>query len=98
MTVEPTVKVKRCILDGRQRSKRAVLAKIARDLGWKGPLTNLDALYDVLRREIAGPIEIVWRPSAAAQTALGTELAPIAATLRAVADERADVTLELTPV
>jgi RNAse (barnase) inhibitor barstar len=89
---------KRCILDGRQRSKQAVLAKIARDLGWDRPLTNLDALYDVLRREIAGPIEIVWRPTAAAQVALGTELAPIAATLREVAKGRPDVTFRLVPV
>jgi RNAse (barnase) inhibitor barstar len=92
------VTAKRCTLDGRQRSKRAILAKIARDLGWDRPLTNLDALYDVLRREIAGPIEITWRPTSAAQMALGTELAPIAATLREVAEERADVTFRLTPV
>ena len=88
---------KRCVLDGRQRSKRAVLAKIARDLGWDRPLTNLDALYDVLRREIEGPIEIVWRPTASAQQALGTEMAPIAATLREVARERADMALRVIP-
>lgn len=88
---------RRCLLDGRQRSKRAILAKLARDLGWDRPLTNLDALYDVLRREIPGPIEIVWRPTAAAQVALGTDMATIAATLREVAAERSDVTLRLTP-
>lgn len=89
--------VKRVILDGRQRSKGAILAKIRRDLGWHRPLTNLDALYDVLRREIPGPIEIVWRPTAAAQEALGTDMAPIAATLREVASERSDVGLWITP-
>ncbi len=88
---------RRCILDGRQRSKRAILAKLARDLGWDRPLTNLDALYDVLRREIPGPLEIVWRPTAAAQVALGADMATIAATLRQVADERGDVTFRMTP-
>jgi RNAse (barnase) inhibitor barstar len=91
------VSVKRCVLDGRQRSKRAILAKIGRDLGWDRPLTNLDALYDVLRREIEGPIEIVWRPTRGAQMALGTDMATIAATLREVAQERSDMTLRLTP-
>lgn len=90
--------VRRCILDGRQRSKRAVLAKIARDLGWDRPVTNLDALYDVLRREIPGPIEILWRPTAASQEALGANMATIAATLREVAAERTDVTFQLVPV
>ncbi len=90
--------VRRCILDGRQRSKRAVLARIARDVGWDRPLTNLDALYDVLRREIPGPIEIVWRPTAASQEALGADMATIAATLREVAAERADMTFRLVPV
>lgn len=89
--------VTRCTLDGRQRSKRAILAKLRRDLGWDRPLTNLDALYDVLRREIAGPVEIVWRPTPAAQVALGMEMAPIAATLRQVAQERPDVSFHLMP-
>ena len=88
---------RRCTLDGRQRSKAAVLAKLGRDLGWDRPLTNLDALYDVLRREIPGPIEIVWKLTPSAHVALGADLAPIAATLREVAGERADVRLEIVP-
>lgn len=89
--------VKRCILDGRQRSKRAVLAKIRRDVGWDRPLTNLDALYDVLLREIKGPIDIVWRLTPRSQEALAQDLATIVTTLREVAEQRADVTFRLTP-
>ncbi|MFO1069932.1 MAG: barstar family protein [Geminicoccaceae bacterium] len=88
---------RRCTLDGRQRSKAAVLAKLGRDLGWDRPLTNLDALYDVLRREIRGPVEIVWKLTPRAHVSLGADLAPIAATLREVAAERPDLRLEIVP-
>lgn len=78
-----------CRIDGRQRTKTAVLRKVARDLGSDRPIRNLDALYDVLRRDVAGPIQILWRPSAA----LGDEGPRIAAVLREVAAERDDVLL-----
>jgi RNAse (barnase) inhibitor barstar len=78
-----------CRIDGRQRTKAAVLRKLARDLGGGTSIRNLDALYDVLRRDVPGPVEIVWRPS----PALGAEGPRIAAVLREVAAERADVTL-----
>jgi hypothetical protein len=42
-------------LDGRQRSKAAVLARLCRELGAPAPARNLDALYDVLRRDVAAP-------------------------------------------
>lgn len=89
---------RRCTLDGRQRSKAAVLAKLGRDLGWDRPLTNLDALYDVLRREIRGPFEIVWRLTPQSQQALATDFATLSATLREAAAERPDMRLEITPV
>ena len=88
---------RRCRLDGRQRSKRAVLAKLARDLGWGRPIRNLDALHDVLRAEIPGPIEITWRITRRAHAELGADLAPLTATLREVAAERPDVTVEIVP-
>jgi hypothetical protein len=84
-------------LDGRQRSKRAVLRKIGRDLGWGRPLTNLDALYDVLRRRIPGPFQIDWWLTPRAREALGADLEPIAAVLRQVAAERRDVRLWIGP-
>lgn len=89
--------LRRCRLDGRQRTKRAVLAKLARDLGWGRPIKNLDALYDVLRTEIPGPIAISWRITPGAHIALGADLSAITATLREVAAERPDVTLEVRP-
>jgi RNAse (barnase) inhibitor barstar len=91
------VTAKRCTLDDRQGTKLAVLAKIAHDLEWRRPITNLDALYDVLRYEIAGPIEIVWRMTPEVHISLGQDLAPITATLREVAAERPDLSLEIDP-
>lgn len=87
--------VRRCVLDGRQRSKRAVLAKLGRDLGYGRPIANLDALYDALRRDLPGPIEIVWKLTPAVQEALGPDLARITATLREVAAERPDVSVRI---
>lgn len=89
--------LRRSTLDGRQRSKRAVMARLARDLG-VGEVTNLDALWDVLRTDIAGPLEIVWRPTAAVRTALGTDFERLRRLLRDLAHARADVTLVIEPV
>jgi RNAse (barnase) inhibitor barstar len=91
------VTARRCRLDGRQRTKQAVLSKIGRDLGWGRPIPNLDALYDVLRAEIPGPIAITWRITPQAHVELGADLTPITATLREVAAERPDLTVEIEP-
>ncbi len=81
-------------LDGRQRTKRAVLARLARDLGFPAHFRpNLDALFDVLTTDLPGPIRIEWRLSAAAAGALGADLRPLCRTLADAAAERADLTL-----
>lgn len=86
-----------CRLDGRQRTKRAVLARLGRDLGWDGPpITNLDALYDVLAREVVGPLRIEWHATPAVKAALGAEHGKILRVLRAVTQDREDVTLDLS--
>lgn len=85
---------RRSILDGRQRSRGAVLARLARDLG-TSPIPNLDALYDVLRRDVPGPVTIVWRPTAKAVAALGADFAALTGVLRQVAAERRDLRLDL---
>jgi len=59
---------------------------------------NLDALYDSLVGDVAGPFAIVWHGSNAARQALGEDkFASVLAVLEAVLDERDDVTLELQP-
>ena len=81
-------------LDGRQRSKHAVLAKLALDLGFPDHFRpNLDALFDVLRADIEGPIRIEWRLTRNAAAGLGPDLEPLQRTLRDAAAERDDLTL-----
>lgn len=86
-------------LDGRQRSKRAVLAKLARDLAFPAHFGhNLDALFDVLTTDIEGPIRIRWRLTERAQTALGGDLGPLRRTLEDAAAERPDLTVSIVAV
>ncbi|NHR05766.1 barstar family protein [Chromobacterium haemolyticum] len=57
---------------------------------------NLDALYDSLAKDVAGPFEIVWRETEEARKALGVDLyATILEILETVAEERGDVTLDI---
>lgn len=84
----------RCVLDARHDSRAKVFAAIARDLKLPaGTGRNLDALWDVLRTDIKGPIEITWKDSAAARRALGADYEPIATLLRDLAAARNDVTV-----
>ena len=82
-------------LDGRQRSKTAVLARLGRELGAPAPVRNLDALYDVLRRDVRGPFTVSWRAAPATRSALGADYGRLRAVLEQVAAERDDVRLDL---
>jgi ribonuclease inhibitor len=85
-----------CRLDGRTRTRRAVFARLARALGFPGHFGhNLDALFDVLTTDLAGPIEIVWRGRTRAELEADPELGPVLATLEAAARARPDLTLRL---
>jgi len=56
---------------------------------------NLDALWDVLTGEVAGPFEIVWEQSAQAQANLGLDYAKLIILLNDLAAERDDFTFTL---
>ncbi len=56
---------------------------------------NLDALYDVLTTDVAGPVEIVWKEHAWAKPKLGANYDRLVTTLRDVENEREDFTLVL---
>ena len=56
---------------------------------------NLDALWDVLSGEVAGPFEIVWEGSAQAQANLGVDFAKLIILLNDLAAERDDFTFTL---
>jgi ribonuclease inhibitor len=81
---------RRAVLDARHDTRDKVFDALAHDLAFPPHWgRNLDALYDVLRRDIAGPLEIVWRAPAR-----NPELDAIRTVLRDVAHERSDVTLK----
>ena len=84
-------------LDGRQRTKRAVLARLAAELGFPVHFRpNLDALFDVLTTDLEGPIRIEWRLGPTTAAALGADLEPLRRTLVDAARERPDLRLEIT--
>jgi len=56
---------------------------------------NLDALWDMLTVEVAGPLEIVWEESAKAQANLGLDYAKLIILLNDLAVERDDFTFTL---
>jgi len=86
-------------LDGRQRTKRAVLAKLAHDLVFPAYFgCNLDALFDVLTTDIAGPLRIEWRVTEHAAAALGQDLERLRRVLTDAASERDDLELDLEEV
>lgn len=88
--------VRSCRLDGRTRTRRAALARLARELGFPAHFGhNLDALYDCLTTDVAGPIEVVWSGRHRAALAADPELGPVLETLEAAARQRADLRLVL---
>ncbi|QNM97494.1 barstar family protein [Chitinimonas koreensis] len=52
---------------------------------------NLDAVYDVLSTEVAGPLELVWHDAGFSRVALGEWFVRIADVLNSVSSERSDV-------
>ena len=86
----------RCDLAGAPATLDLVYRELARQLGfpdWAG--RNLDALWDLLTREVPGPVEIVWTGSAEAQQRLGADFDRLVDLLREVEDERPDFRLVL---
>ena len=56
---------------------------------------NLDALWDVLTGDVAGPLEIVWQDADLSRQIMGDEFHDITALLLEVAEEREDITVTL---
>ena len=85
--------MKRVRLDASHDTLDKVYDALERQLGLqRGFGRNLDALWDVLTKDVRGPVEIVWKDRAA----LGRDGERLLATLREVAAERKDVRLVLT--
>ena len=56
---------------------------------------NLDALYDALTTDVAGPVEIVWQDHAWVRAKLGPDYDRLITTLRDVESTREDLRLVL---
>lgn len=56
---------------------------------------NLDALWDALSTDVAGPFEVVWHGAAQSQASLGADYDRLLAVFHDLAAERDDFTLTL---
>lgn len=87
--------LKRCVLRD-IHSLAQFYDELARQLAFPAHFgRNLDALWDVLTGEVAGPFEIVWEESAKAQANLGLDYAKLIILLNDLAAERDDFTFVL---
>lgn len=89
--------VKRCTLDGNTiRSLPDLYDQLASGL----PLPehfgrNLDALWDVLSIDVAGPFEIYWQAAATSRKLLGRDFGRVVKLLRDLEKDRNDFTLKI---
>ncbi|HUX63764.1 barstar family protein [Sulfuricella sp.] len=87
--------VKRCVLRD-IRTLAQFYDELARQFAFPPHFgRNLDALWDVLTGEVAGPIEIVWEESEQAQANLGVDYAKLIILFNDLAAERDDFTFTL---
>ncbi len=85
-----------CRIDARCRTRRAVLARLARSLGFPAHFGgNLDALFDTLTTDLPGPVEIRWTGRSRAELEADPELGPLLATLEDAARARSDLHLSI---
>jgi ribonuclease inhibitor len=85
-----------CRLDAAHDTMDAVYTALQRDLNLPAHFgRNLDALWDALTTDVAGPVEIEWRDHAWARAKLGADYDRLISTLRDVENERPDFRLIL---
>jgi ribonuclease inhibitor len=95
MTTKPA-KPKRATIPATVKSIDAVYDILARDLGLAKHFgRNLDALYDALTGDVAGPFEIVVADAASLEAALGTKGKALLRLLRDVAKTRRNAKIEI---
>ena len=91
--------LKRCTLDGRTiQSLEALYDRLAKRLAFPAPFgRNLDARWDVLSADVAGPFEIVWTSADASKKFLGRDYTKVVKLLRRLEKERDDFRLVILP-
>ena len=56
---------------------------------------NLDALWDVLSTDVAGPFEIIWKNAAASKKSMGKDFDRVVKLLQDLDEERDDFKLKI---
>lgn len=88
--------MKHATLDGSHATMDAVYEALQRQLDLPAHFgRNLDALWDALTKDVAGPVEIVWRDYATARAHIGPPLDRLADVLRDAAAERPDLRVRI---
>ncbi len=91
-----TKKPKRAVIPAGTASIDAVYDILARDLGLPKHFgRNLDALYDALTGDVAGPFEIVVEDAKALERALGAKGKALLSALREIGKTRSDAAVTL---
>ena len=90
------MQVKSCTINGKNiKSVNDVYDELAQQLEFPPHFgRNLDALYDVLATDLAGPFKVTWHFPRASKAALGGQYEKIKAVLKQVARERKDVEVQ----
>ena len=88
--------MKTVFLDADLANRDAVMAHLADHLEFPAYFArNLDALWDVMRGDVGGPFEIIWRDHDRAHAALGADYDQLVALFGRLAEERADFAFRL---
>jgi ribonuclease inhibitor len=87
--------VKRCVLHD-IRTQPQFYDQLQRQLALPAHFgRNLDALWDALSNDVAGPFEIVWQGAQQSRASLGADFDKLLAVFHDLAAERDDFTLTL---
>lgn len=86
------VKKLQCVINGQAvRSLEDFYGELTSQLPFPPHFgNNLDALWDVLTADMAGPVRIVWEDAEASRSTMGEDFERVLTLLRAVAQERKD--------
>jgi len=91
------VKKLQCVINGQAvRSLEDFYGELTRQLPFPPHFgNNLDALWDVMAADMAGPLRIIWEGAEASRSAMGDDFERVLALLRAVGKERKDITVTI---
>lgn len=94
------MKSRRCVLRGQTiDSLDQFYQQIAAALSFPAYFgRNLDALWDVLARDLEGPIEIVWEEAGRSKAHMGEDFEKVMRVLKKAEEKRGDFTVTLLNV